>query len=252
MTYIQTPSPNHDERTLPVDMLIMHYTGMQSGPDALERLRDPQWRVSAHYLVEEDGRIFQLVDEERRARHAGVSFWCDEVDTNSRSIGIEIVNPGHEWGYRAFPDEQIKAVIALSQDIMTRHTIPSRFVLGHSDVAPSRKTDPGELFPWGHLADNGIGISPPNIEKAEQLLTPLGAASMSAEKAQILLSWIGYNIEPSGIWDEHCVISMTAFQRHFHPARLDGLVDEGGMAALEHVAAAMDAAQGAERAKSGS
>ena len=156
------PSPNFDNRRAPPDMIVLHYTGMKTGEDALARLRDPAAKVSAHYMVEEDGRVFALVPEERRAWHAGVSFWKGETDINAVSIGIEIVNPGHEHGYRDFPDAQIEAVIALLTDIRTRWTIPDARILGHSDVAPERKEDPGELFPWKalHAAGHGLWAEP--------------------------------------------------------------------------------------------
>jgi N-acetylmuramoyl-L-alanine amidase len=144
---IPAPSPNFDTRRAPPDMLVLHYTGMETGEAALARLRDPEAKVSAHYLVEEDGRIFQLVPEERRAWHAGAGGWRGEDDCNAASIGIEIVNPGHEFGYRLFPEAQIAAVIALIGDIRDRWTIPDNRIIAHSDLAPARKTDPGELFP---------------------------------------------------------------------------------------------------------
>ena len=154
-------SPNFNER---VDAqnpsIILHYTGMQSGKDALERLCDPQSEVSAHYLIDENGDVYNLVPEDKRAWHAGVSYWAGETDINSASIGIELANPGHEFGYREFPDAQIDALINLSKDIMKRYDIPTWNVLGHSDVAPGRKVDPGHLFPWKQLAENGVGLWP--------------------------------------------------------------------------------------------
>ena len=155
---IPAPSPNFDMRRAPPDMLVLHYTGMETGEAALARLRDPEAKVSAHYLVEEDGRIFQLVPEERRAWHAGAGGWRGEDDCNAASIGIEIVNPGHEFGYRLFPEAQIAAVIALIGDIRDRWTIPDNRIIAHSDLAPARKTDPGELFPWKRLAEAGHGL----------------------------------------------------------------------------------------------
>jgi N-acetylmuramoyl-L-alanine amidase len=158
---IQTPSPNHDSRDgHAVDILLLHYTGMPSGEMALSRLRDPAAKVSAHYVVEEDGRVFHLVPEDRRAWHAGISSWLGEGNINQRSIGIEIVNPGHEFGYRAFPAMQMKAVLDLSLGIIARHAIPAARVIGHSDVAPQRKEDPGELFDWQGLAKAGVGVWP--------------------------------------------------------------------------------------------
>jgi N-acetylmuramoyl-L-alanine amidase len=158
MNFIEAPTPNVDHRRGPPDMVVLHYTGMQTGEEALARLCDPQAKVSAHYLVEEDGRVFRLAPEERRCWHAGKSFWKGETDINAVSIGIELVNPGHEWGYRGFPDAQVAAVISLLDDIRARWTIPDDRILGHSDVAPARKEDPGELFPWKRLAEAGHGL----------------------------------------------------------------------------------------------
>ncbi|MEX2202220.1 MAG: N-acetylmuramoyl-L-alanine amidase, partial [Dongiaceae bacterium] len=154
------PSPNHDARRGPVDILLLHYTGMVAAEAALKRLCDPVARVSAHYLIDEDGTLWQLVGEDRRAWHAGVSFWAGESDINARSIGIELQNPGHEFGYRAFPEPQMKTLIELAQGILQRHPIPASRVIGHSDVAPTRKEDPGELFDWQRLAAAGIGLWP--------------------------------------------------------------------------------------------
>lgn len=152
-------SPNFNERIgyAAPNMIVLHYTGMKTAKDALERLCDPAAEVSAHYVIDEDGTLYQLVDEEKRAWHAGVSKWDGETDINSASIGIELVNPGHEFGYRAFPAAQMEALAKLCKDIMTRHDIQT--VLGHSDIAPERKQDPGELFDWQWLADAGV----PNI-----------------------------------------------------------------------------------------
>ncbi len=157
--YEQRPSPNHGPRAAgkPVDILLLHYTGMLSEAAALAWLVNPAAQVSAHYLVGEDGHIVQMVDETERAWHAGKSVWAGETDINSRSIGIEIANPGHEFGYRGFPPGQIAAVIALCRDVLSRHPIPPERVLAHSDVAPARKEDPGELFPWSELFAAGIG-----------------------------------------------------------------------------------------------
>ncbi len=155
---IAAPSPNFNERKLPIALIVLHYTGMKDGPAALARMCDPDAQVSAHYMVEEDGRIFQLVDEARRAWHAGVSSWCGETDINSNSIGIEIVNGGHDYGLPDFPAIQIDAVIELVKDIMARHGIGPEGVVGHSDIAPGRKQDPGEKFPWDRLAEAGCAL----------------------------------------------------------------------------------------------
>ncbi|MGY8992341.1 MAG: N-acetylmuramoyl-L-alanine amidase, partial [Rhodospirillales bacterium] len=166
-------SPNFDDRPagLPVDMLVLHYTGMKSASDALDRLCDPAAKVSAHYLVNMNGSVSALVDEEKRAWHAGVSFWRGHTDVNARSIGIELVNPGHEFGYVPFPEKQMAALIKLAKDILKRHAIEARNVVGHSDIAPRRKMDPGELFDWPRLAAAGIGLwfdtkGPGHIEPA--------------------------------------------------------------------------------------
>jgi N-acetylmuramoyl-L-alanine amidase len=167
MRPIEHPSPNQDDRGgAKIDMLVLHYTGMTSGGAALARLCDPAARVSAHYTIDEDGTVYAMVPEARRAWHAGVSRWAGARDINARSIGIELVNPGHEFGYRAFGDAQIAALVALGQGILQRHAIASWRVLGHSDVAPARKDDPGELFPWQRLAEAGIGLWPAHGEDA--------------------------------------------------------------------------------------
>jgi N-acetylmuramoyl-L-alanine amidase len=190
---------------------------MPTGAAALQRLCDPEARVSAHYTVDEDGTIYAHVPEPVRAHHAGISFWAGATDINSRSIGIEIVNPGHEFGYRSFPDAQIAAVIALSQDIFSRHTIPPERVIGHSDVAPARKQDPGELFPWSTLARAGVGLWP-GAGKAPLPEQPLRGGFEAG------LRRFGYGLRPDTEVSLEQVV--TAFQRHFRPDRIDGLPDE--------------------------
>ena len=162
-------SPNHDARPAggPVDMLVLHYTGMRSCAEALARLCDPAAKVSAHYLIDEDGTCVPLVAEDRRAWHAGVSFWRGHADINARSIGIELVNPGHEFGYRPFPEAQMRALIDLCRGILARHPIPPCNVVGHADVAPRRKRDPGDLFDWRRLAAAGIGLWPEGTAAGE-------------------------------------------------------------------------------------
>lgn len=215
------PSPNHDARpdVAPVDMLILHYTGMTSGAAAIARLRDPEAKVSAHYVVEEDGRILRLVPEDRRAWHAGVSHWRGATGLNARSIGIEVVNPGHEHGYRPFPALQMAALCDLCLDILARHPIPPRHVLAHSDIAPDRKEDPGELFDWAGLARNGVGLWP-----AAEGCTPSDPAA--------LLAAIGYRT------DLPLPVLLRAFQRHWRPERVDGIADDATLARLAAVAAA--------------
>jgi N-acetylmuramoyl-L-alanine amidase len=222
------PSPNYDERHGgPPDMILLHYTGMQTGEAALERLTAPDSKVSAHYLVFEDGRIVQCVPEERRAWHAGVASWGGERDINSRAIGIEVVNPGHEFGYRNFPLRQTAAVISLCKAILMRRgpLQPAR-VLAHSDVAPGRKQDPGERFPWQLLHESGIGhwVRPAPLT-AEGPTLRIGDEGEAVTQLQRQLAFYGYGIEANGHYDERTREVVTAFQRHFRPARVDGIAD---------------------------
>ena len=210
----ERPSPNFDARTGVVDMLILHYTGMKTAAEALDRLCDPAAKVSAHYLIDEDGTVWRLVDELQRAWHAGVSSWRGRSDINAASIGIELVNPGHEFGYRPFPEPQMAALEELARAILARHPILPRHVLGHSDVAPQRKQDPGELFNWPRLARGGIGIWP---DFGVDVAPPQDAAEL-----RTALATIGYDCPPSA---EAMAAVITAFQRHFRPARCDGIAD---------------------------
>jgi N-acetylmuramoyl-L-alanine amidase len=210
-------SPNHNERQLPVSMLVLHYTGMETASAALDRLCEAAAEVSAHYLVEEDGTLWSLVSEERRAWHAGAAFWRGETDVNSASIGIEIVNPGHEFGYRRFPEAQMRAVEALAGEILARHPIPAWNIVGHSDVAPRRKQDPGELFDWPRLARAGIGLWP-------------AAAATPSAAPEADLARIGYETAD-------LQATVTAFQRRFRPRRLDGVLDAETRAMIAAVAA---------------
>lgn len=232
------PSPNHEPRPagVPIDMLILHYTGMRSGAAALERLCDVAAKVSSHYLIEEDGRIARLVPEERRAFHAGVSYWRGERDINSRSVGIELVNPGHEFGYRAFPKAQMDALIHLARGIMQRHGISPARVLGHSDVAPTRKSDPGELFDWRGLAHHGVGIWPPGVEDEPlpgPVVIPSDVPCAAAADLQEKLAAYGYEVPRTSAVDAATRIVITAFQRHFRPGRIDGLVDAETLTRLD-------------------
>ena len=232
-------SPNHAERPpgTPVDTLILHYTGMQGAAAALDRLCDPVARVSSHYVVEEDGTTWRLVDEGRAAFHAGVSSWRGEEGLNTRSIGVEIVNPGHEWGYRPFPTEQIDAVEALCRAVLSRHPIPARNVVAHSDVAPERKQDPGELFPWAQLADRGIGLWPfgvPDLGCADRVGDAAGLRRVRAG-----LAAIGYQVAAEGAHDEALAAVLRAFQRHWRPEAVTGLADRGTRARLDAVLAAV-------------
>jgi N-acetylmuramoyl-L-alanine amidase len=206
---IERPSPNHDERQLPVSMLILHYTGMKTADEALGRLTDARAKVSAHYLIAEDGQTFAMVDEDRRAWHAGMSWWRTTTDINSASIGIEIANPGHEWGYAPFPDEQIAALETLMRGILGRHRILRSNIVGHSDIAPRRKADPGELFPWARLAVNGLAVPTPSAE-----IDP----NWYDEGFMAALGRYGYDIS----WPKEAVI---AFQRRFRPANVSGEID---------------------------
>ena len=227
---IAAPSPNHNERALPVSLLVLHYTGMESGAAALERLTDANAQVSAHYLVEEDGRIFQMVEEDRRAWHAGVGEWNGITDVNSASIGVEIVNGGHnvpnpDGSLPDFPDAQVEAVIALCRGIVDRHAIAPRGVIGHSDLAPDRKEDPGEAFPWSRLAAEGIGLWPGEGNGDRRVLFEEGARDRGISVAQRGLALIGYGIGVSGAFDARTKSVITAFQRRFRPQQVDGVLD---------------------------
>lgn len=239
---VSRPSPNFNARVgdgVP-DILLVHYTGMQTGEAAMARLTDPAARVSAHYTVEEDGTVYAHVAEEMRAWHAGVSSWRGHTDINSRSIGIEIVNPGHEFGYRPFPDVQIDAVIELSKGILSRHRIPARNVIGHSDVAPARKEDPGELFPWARLAREGVGLWPETGSISGSGLSP-GSSGEAVSGLQRDLARFGYGIDVSGLFDEATRLVVVAFQRHFRPRLLDGVADGEARAVLAALIESLDA-----------
>ncbi len=210
MDLTEHPSPNHDSREgQMIDMLVMHYTGMHTLEAAVTRLTDPDAQVSAHYLVTELGQVIRLVNERERAWHAGVSSWRGATNINARSIGVEIENPGHNAGYRPFTNIQMEVLIRLCSDILRRHSIPPRNVVGHSDVAPVRKTDPGELFDWPRLAANGIGIWPDTLA----LPNPRKEFDAEAELARI-----GYDVSD-------IQAALTAFQRHFCPSHITGVAD---------------------------
>lgn len=205
---LERHSPNCAPRPegMPIDMLVLHYTGMRTAEEALERMCDPSAQVSAHYCIDEAGGITRLVPETMTAWHAGVSCWRGNESVNGRSIGIELVNPGHEFGYTPFPEVQLTTLILLSSAILRRHPIPKRNVVGHSDIAPSRKQDPGELFDWQRLAHAGVGLWP----------TP--GKGGNPEDVPMLMETYGYNVREKG--------AIAAFQRHFRPARIDGVPDE--------------------------
>jgi N-acetylmuramoyl-L-alanine amidase len=237
-------SPNHGERVghgRP-DMIVLHYTGMPTADGALERLCSLDTpRVSSHYLVYEDARILQLVPETRRAQHAGISSWEGETDINSRSIGIEIVNPGHDGGYPDFPDRQIAAVIALCRDILARRPMRADRVVAHSDVAPSRKQDPGEKFPWARLSESGVGhwVAPAPLAEPHGLA--LGDSGAAVANLQDLLAKYGYGIPSVGQFDPPMHDVVVAFQRHFRPARVDGIADPSTLDTLRRLLATRSA-----------
>ena len=214
MTTIERPSPNHNARPegQAVDILLLHYTGMESAEAALARMCDPAAEVSAHYCIDEDGALHVLVPEARRAWHAGRALWAGASDINGRSIGIELVNPGHEFGYRPFPEPQMARLVALAEEILERHPIPPERVLGHSDVAPLRKEDPGELFDWARLAAAGIGLWPEDPP-------PLAEVPSEAE-IRAALARFGY-----GYLEEDLPAVLRAFQRHFRPSAVTGEAD---------------------------
>lgn len=216
-------SPNHDARPdeRDPDLIVLHYTGMRSAADALERLCDPEARVSAHYCIEEDGTLWRLVPEHRRAWHAGLSCWQGQSGVNDRSLGIELVNPGHEWGYRPFPPAQMAALLELLAVLRVRWRIPGSAIVGHSDVAPLRKEDPGELFSWATLAAAGHGFWPSWALELEP----------DEEQAKAALGRIGY-----GYLEEDFPAVLRAFQRRYRPHRIDGLLDAETMGLIVAVA----------------
>ncbi|WP_114951413.1 N-acetylmuramoyl-L-alanine amidase [Sphingosinicella terrae] len=207
---IDCPSPNFDERDQPVSMVVLHYTGMADADAAIDRLRDPEAKVSCHYLVTEDGRVLRMVPEEKRAWHAGSSYWRGVHGVNAVSIGIEIVNPGHELGYRPFPKAQMDALLPLLDGIVKRHQVPRANIVGHSDVAPARKQDPGELFDWGLLARCGLAVARPCRGLVDPAWTDGGFL--------LALERYGYDVREA-------VAAVTAFQRRFRPEMVDGAID---------------------------
>ena len=207
---IDSPSPNFDERVLPITMLVLHYTGMEDAATAIAWLRNPEAKVSAHYVVSEDGQVLRMVPEEKRAWHAGRSFWRGITDINSASIGIEIVNPGHEFGYRPFPEEQIEALVPLVSGIIERHKITRGNVVGHSDIAPKRKQDPGELFPWNRLAKLRLALPRPTRNLMDPHWTDAGFL--------LALERFGYDVSDK-------LAAVVAFQRRFRPELIDGTID---------------------------
>ncbi|CCD92730.1 putative 1:N-acetylmuramoyl-L-alanine amidase (family 2) with peptidoglycan binding domain [Bradyrhizobium sp. ORS 375] len=244
------PSANFGERKggRQPDMIILHYTGMPDVEGAITKLCTAGSEVSAHYVVLEDGRIVQCVPEALRAWHAGLSSWGGEEDINSCSIGVEIVNRGHDWGYPDFPPRQIAAVIALCRGIMLRRNVPAHRVLGHSDVAPSRKKDPGEKFPWHSLANSGVGhwVQPAAITKGETL--KLGSIGDDVKGLQKALAKYGYGVPITGKFDGLTMEVVTAFQRHFRPEKVDGIADRSTLWTLHALLTSLPADETAPRA----
>jgi N-acetylmuramoyl-L-alanine amidase len=239
LAIIQAPSRNFNERLHPLDMLVLHYTGMKDGPSALARMQeDKEPRVSAHYMVEEDGRVFQLVAEDKRAWQAGRSWWRGDEDLNSRSIGIEIVNPGHEFGYRPFPDQQIGSVIGLCKSILSRWPIPQNRIVAHSDIAPDRKEDPGEFFPWQRLASEGIGIWPGKVRPEPWMMHGVvtGDAGVTVERLQNDLATIGYKVPSHGQFDDATAAVVRAFQRRWRQSSISGEGDPETVSIAHEVA----------------
>jgi N-acetylmuramoyl-L-alanine amidase len=236
------PSPNFGERRngLRPSILLLHYTGVETAAKAIDWLTRAESQVSCHYAIDESGAITQIVAEDMRAWHAGESFWAGESDINSISIGIEIHNPGHDWGYVDFPEVQMRAVEALCLDVIGRHRIRPERVLAHSDVAPRRKQDPGERFSWGRLARAGVGhwVEPEPLNPAEPGLAAGVAGPLVAEVQKLLASY-GYGIEPTGLVDAQTQFVVAAFQRHFRPARVDGAIDQSTITTLERLIAAL-------------
>lgn len=206
----EAPSPNWNERALPVSMVVLHYTGMRSAAEALERMCDPAAQVSAHYMIDEDGTVTRLVSEDKRAWHAGRSYWRGITDVNSASIGIELVNPGHEWGYRPFTEAQMEALIPLLARIVEQYAIPLANVVGHSDVAPARKDDPGELFEWETLARYKLALPAPRPR--------ISLVYDEPSKFFLALERWGYDISDGRA-------ALRAFQRRWRPRRIDGELD---------------------------
>tara|TARA_R110002020_G_scaffold48286_11_gene137717 strand:- start:3924 stop:4685 length:762 start_codon:yes stop_codon:yes gene_type:complete len=235
------PSPNHGERKdgRTPDMVILHYTGMPSAEAALEWLCSEQSQVSSHYFVDEDGRITQLVAESQRAWHAGQSHWKGDTDINSASVGIEIVNPGHAAGSPPFHQAQIEAVIRLCRDIADRHRIPAERVLAHSDIAPMRKQDPGEIFPWGQLHTEGIGHWVEPLPVGGGRFFQEGDAGQPVEALQTMLALYGYGVRVDGSYDVETTAAIRAFQRHFRPERVDGIADASTIGTLHKLLTAL-------------
>lgn len=239
---IRTPSPNFDARQPPtgqdnqiVDTVVLHYTGMKSAYAAIERLCDPKAQVSAHYLIEENGATHLLVEPSARAWHAGISYWQGRDSLNHTSIGIELVNPGHEFGYIPFREEQVRSLLYLLTELKARFSIPTSRFIGHSDIAPDRKMDPGEYFPWEQLAQSGFGVWPKSSTKNETILAKKGMVGPKVEWLNQSLSKIGYSVPVQTEFSSITETALAAFQRHWRPSAITGSLDVGTKLALQEV-----------------
>jgi N-acetylmuramoyl-L-alanine amidase len=243
MPLVELPSPNHGPRPpgVAVDMLVLHYTGMESAEAALDWLTREESKVSCHYLVDEAGRVTQMVRESERAWHAGQSLWAGETDLNSCSIGIEIHNPGHDFDYPDFPEAQMQAVVALCRDILSRHPIPPGRVVAHSDIAPGRKRDPGEKFAWDALAQAGVGLFVAPLPAGADQGLGLGDEGKAVLELQQDLAAFGYGVELTGTYGKGVESVVQAFQRHFRPERIDGVADVSTRETLKRLLAAQAA-----------
>lgn len=255
MRIIQKPSPSFNDRRHAIDMLVLHYTGMETGEAAEARLCDPAAEVSAHYVVREDGVIVAMVPEDKRAWHAGVSAWQGDGDLNSRSIGIEVVNGGHDFplsdgALPPYPDVQIAAVVSLCRAILSRHAIPQTRIVGHSDIAPGRKADPGEHFPWQTLSEHGVGIWPSQApimqgQVARGKGLEFGDSGEPVERMQAMLLSIGYDLSVTARFDSRTEAVVRAFQRRWRPGQVTGQADLACLATIAtvrmHYAVAEDA-----------
>ena len=227
----QQPSPNHDARARPISHIVLHYTDMADPHAALAHLCDKQAEVSAHYFIHRDGEIVQLVEDDRRAWHAGVSYWRGETDMNSASLGIELDHDGHapDGSMAAFPPPQMRALIALLQDVTARHNIHPHNILGHSDIAPGRKVDPGEAFDWAALNRAGFGLWLEGVKIEDVAPLAEGNSAENGDKAvaplQKALAAFGYDIEADGVYGRQTKTVIAAFQRHFRSAKIDGIAD---------------------------
>jgi N-acetylmuramoyl-L-alanine amidase len=240
-----SPNVNPRPEGAGIDFVILHYTGMEDGPSAIKRLRDPEARVSCHYVIEEDGRVFRLAEEHMRAWHAGVSFWAGIADVNSHSIGVEIVNGGHDFGLPDYPPAQIAALIDLLSDILDRRKLHPVRVIGHSDAAPARKDDPGEKFPWTQLHAAGVAIAPKIDEHSRHVLYAPGVEDEGVAGVQQALAAIGYGVAVTGALDEATQCVVRAFQRRFRQDLIDGALDLQTLALIAEVERITQAAHAA-------